>query len=60
MKTAMAEDMERYPGEWDQDHSGTGGGPSLLSPEEMEIYRKQKVQVLRKSMDNLMATEADP
>ena len=58
MKTAMAEDMERYPGEWDEDHAGTGGG-SLLSPEEMEIYRKQKVQALRKSMDNLRATEAD-
>ena len=53
MKTAMDEENELYPEEWEQDHAGCGGGPSILSDEELTKYIEDKTKVLRRSMELL-------
>ena len=52
MKTDMDDSL--FDSDWDADHAGCGGLP-ILTPEEMDEYRKQKVAQAKKAMEHLRA-----
>lgn len=52
MKTDMDDSL--FDNEWDADHAGCGGLP-ILTPEEIEQYKAQKVATAKKAMEHLKA-----